>query len=265
MTKQAGGRIVVITGASGGIGLAAAERFLAAGDRVYGLSRRPYDNGRVTHIPCDVSERLDAERAVKQVLDEAGRIDVLVSNAGFGISGAVEFTEPVEARRQFDVNFFGAVNLLHAALPAMRKQGAGCILFVSSVAGSIAIPFQAFYSASKAAINSLCCALANELRPFGVRVAAVLPGDVKTGFTAARRKSAAGAQVYTALTKSVATMEHDEQNGLSPTVIANILYRLSVRKHPKPLTTGGASYRVLMVLNKLLPIRLVNWLVGKLY
>ena len=110
-------------------------------------------------------------------------IDVLINNAGFGISGAVEFTGTEEAQRQLDVNFFGMVRMNRQVLPVMRKQGYGRIVNLSSVAGAIPIPFQTYYSASKAAINSYTMALANEVKPFGIQVCCVQPGDIRTGFT----------------------------------------------------------------------------------
>ena len=171
-------RIVLITGASGGIGLAAAKLFFAKGDRVYGLSRRPCPEAGIESICADVTDEAAVRNAIKTVVSREGRLDVLVCNAGFGISGAVEFTAYADAKRQFDVNFFGTSNCIRAALPEMRRQGSGMIIVTSSVAGMLSIPFQAYYSASKAALNSLVLATANEVRPYGVRVAAIMPGDI---------------------------------------------------------------------------------------
>ena len=121
-----------------------------------------------------------------------------------------------EARRQFDVNFFGMVNMNRAVLPIMRQQGGGRIVNMSSVAAPIAIPFQAYYSASKAAVRTYSLALASEVRPFGIEVCVIMPGDIATGFTAARRKSCDGDVVYHGrIARSVAVMEHDEQTGMS--------------------------------------------------
>ena len=161
-------KVAIITGASGGIGLATAALFAEKGYAVYGLSRKPYDSGPITHIPTDVTDASSVRAAVSTVIAGEGRIDVLVCNAGFGISGAIEFTEPSDAKRQFDVNFFGALHCIQAVLPQMRAQHSGCILCVSSVAAVLSIPFQSFYSAAKASINALCAALANEVRPYGI-------------------------------------------------------------------------------------------------
>ena len=185
-------RVALVTGASSGIGLAAANALLDAGYTVYGLSRHPFPGARHTHLVADVTDEAQVRAAVDAVLAREGRIDLLVNNAGFGISGAVEFTDYAAARRQFDVNLFGTLHCIRAVAPHMRARHGGTILNGGSVAGAIPIPFQAFYSAAKAAVASVTMALQNELRPFSVNVCALLPGDVRTGFTAAREKNAAG-------------------------------------------------------------------------
>ena len=168
----------------------------------------------MTHLQADVTDETQVNAAVAEILRREGRIDILINNAGFGISGAVEFTPPQEARRQFDVNFFGMVNMNRAVLPVMRQQGGGRIVNMSSVAAPIAIPFQAYYSASKAAVRTYSLALASEVRPFGIEVCVIMPGDISTGFTAARRKSCGGDDVYNGrIARSVAVMEHDERTG----------------------------------------------------
>lgn len=258
------GRVVVITGASGGIGLAAAKAFAARGDRVYSLSRSAPPDAAIRHIACDITSDESAPGAVDAVLECEGRIDVLLLNAGIGISGSVEHTPMEEIRRQFDVSFFGNVRVLQRALPALRANG-GAILFVSSVAASVAIPYQAYYSCVKAATSMLTLALRSELRGYPVRVCAVLPGDVRTGFTAARRKSEAGSEVYPAMKRAVSRMEKDERSGMRPERIANKLVRLSLARHPKPLSTVGFFYGLVLVTVRILPARAANWLVGRLY
>ena len=147
------GKVVLITGGSSGIGKHAALALQKAGCTVYEMSRKDSIGLEgIRHIRGDVTDEAQAAAAVREVVEREGRLDILINNAGFGISGAVEFTPPSEARRQFDVNFFGMVNMNKAALPIMRQQGGGRIVCMSSVAAPIAIPFQAYYSASKAAL-----------------------------------------------------------------------------------------------------------------
>lgn len=185
-------KICVITGGTSGIGKCTAEAMVKKGYTVYELSRREAGNPGMYHIPTDVTDPEACQRAIDAVYSQAGRIDVMINNAGFGISGAIEFTPIEQAKLQLDVNFFGMVNMNHAVIPVMRKQGFGRIVNLSSVAGAIAIPFQAFYSASKAAINSYTMALANEIKPLAWRSAAssraiFRPGSRRRG----RRSSSA--------------------------------------------------------------------------
>lgn len=259
-------KTVVVTGASSGIGLAVAELFLSKGYTVYNFSRHQNESSEANYICCDVTDEKAVEDAFKAVFDKEGSIDILVNNAGFGISGATELTSLESAKKQFDVNFFGTVTCSNQVAGYMRMQGGGTIINISSLAAQLSIPFQTFYSASKAAVNSLTLALANELKPFGIKVCAVMPGDVKTGFTDAREKSAAEDSVYSEiLRKSVATMEKDEQNGMSPDEIAKAVYKLSQKKNPNPLSTVGLQYKALSSLAKFLPVKAVNYIIGTIY
>ena len=258
--------IVVVTGGTSGIGLAIVRGFSLKGAVVYALARHEVELPEgVEFVPCDVTDEASAASAVSGILSREGRIDVLVNNAGFGISGAVEFTELADAKKQLEVNFFGMVNMTKAVLPSMRENGGGRIINVSSVAAVTPIPYQTYYSASKAAINAYTMALQNEVRGHNIKVSALMPGDVKTGFTAARAKSLKGADVYPSLERSVKTMEHDEQNGMPPSALAERAYYISTRKSPKPLYSCGAGYCILSVLGFVLPKRLVNFILGKLY
>lgn len=256
---------LVLTGGSSGIGLATVTLFAERGWRVFELSRHGVSHDGITHVDCDVRNAESVQQAVATVLQQTDRIDVVISNAGFGISGAVEFTDLKEAERQMDVNFMGAVRLVQAVLPQLRTQRGGRIIFTSSVAALLAVPYQSFYSASKAAINALALALANEVRAFGISVSVMMPGDVSTGFTDARAKSVAGQEVYSGAEKAVSTMEHDERNGMSPKQMARLLYHIAVCRSPRPQYVGGFGYRVLCLLDRLLPKRLVNWIEYQVY
>ncbi len=259
-------KVAIITGGSGGIGLACCEKFLAKGYKVYEFSRKEisHTNG-IVHIKADVTDERSVEEAVKAVFEKENRIDVLVNNAGFGIAGSIEDTALIDAKKQFDVNFFGAFVCAKQVLPYMRGQGFGRIINISSMAAPLAIPFQGFYSASKAAVNSLTLSLANEVKRFGITVCAVMPGDVKTGFTAAREKTSAASAYTDVLQRSLAVMEHDELNGMPPEAIADAVFKAATAKRVKPLSTKGAQYHLFAGLAKLLPTSLVNRIVGQIY
>lgn len=266
-------KVLVITGGSSGIGLAAAELFAEKGYIVYNLSRHGENSAGIHHISCDVTRPEDCRKAIGTIMDAEGYIDVLISNAGMGISGAVEFTETEDWKRQMDVNFNGAVNITQAVLPYMRKcvaekkgnRQAPKIIFTSSMAAVFPIPYQAFYTASKFAINGFAMALRNEVRPFGIEVCCLLPGDVKTGFTAARKESAAGSEIYTRMQKAVQQMAHDEQNGQAPIQLARKMYSLAESRCPSPFSTVGLQYKLFRILLRILPARLVNRILYSMY
>lgn len=259
--------VVLITGGSAGIGAVTAEYFAEKGHIVYEISRSGKDRPNIRHLTGDVTKPEELKAAVDLVLKENGRLDVAISNAGFGIGGSVENTETEAAERQFAVNFQGCVNFVQAVIPALRQSGGGRLLATSSVAAVVPIPFQAFYSASKAAVNQLFLALDNELRPFKIQCAVLMPGDTKTDFTAKREKNPAEAKVYgDRVARSLAKMEKDEMAGGSPEPLARALYRLATKRtKPKVLNGCGAFYRLALGLMKFLPIRLANRVVGKLY
>lgn len=259
-------KIAVVTGASSGIGRCTAKALRDMGCKVYDLSRRDIPLENVKHIKTDITKESEVLSAVKDIIDTDGRIDILVNCAGFGISGAVEFTTTEEAKKQFEVNFFGTVTVTRAFLPYMRKQGSGRIVNISSVAAVAHIPFQTYYSASKAAMESYTCCLDNEVKPFGIRVTAVAPGDICTEFTGARQKSFDGDDVYCGrISKSVAGMEKDEAKGMSPEVAGRYIAKVALRKKVKPVCAIGTTYKILSVLCKTFPCSFRNWVVGLMY
>ena len=245
-------RVAIVTGGTSGIGKATALALRHAGCTVYELSRRAEGVEGLHHISADVTDEQAVRGAVAQIMDAEGHIDILVNNAGFGISGAIEFTETEVAKKLFDVNFFGMVNMNRAVVPLMRQAGHGRIVNLSSVAAPVPIPFQAYYSATKAAVNAYTMALANELRPFGVTVCAVMPGDIHTGFTAARKKVAAG--------------EHDEETGMDPAKAGAYIASVALREGNRhPLYAIRFDYKFFTFLAKVLPARFLNWLIYCLY
>ena len=260
-------RVAIVTGGTSGIGRATALALKEAGCTVYELSRRAQGVEGLHHIVADVTKEETIRAAVAEIMAREGRIDILVNNAGFGISGAVEFTDTEDAKALFDVNFFGMVNMNRAVVPIMRAAGRGRIVNLSSVAAPVPIPFQTYYSATKAAVNAYTMALANELRPFGVTVCAVMPGDIHTGFTAARRKIGEGDDIYQGrIGRSVARMEHDEEKGMDPARAGGYIAKVALREGSRhPLYAIRFDYKFFAFLAKVLPARFLNWLIYQLY
>ncbi|HHY64800.1 MAG TPA: SDR family oxidoreductase [Clostridiaceae bacterium] len=273
-------RIVLITGASSGIGAAAAEYLMKKGFHVYGTSRKVSGNideikardnlsgGFIRMIPMDVTDDESVDKGIKFILEKEGRIDILISNAGSGIAGSVEDVSMEEARVQFDVNFFGTLRVIKAVLPVMRSQGEGRIIAVSSVAGVISIPYQAHYSSSKYAVEGLAEALRYEAAPFGIKVCIVEPGDTRTGFTSNRVIAANATEdspYYERFRRSLARMEKDEQNGPSPEDVARMIFRMVMKKNPPVRTTVGFQYKLILFLKKILPGSILEKVVGLLY
>ena len=259
-------KVCVITGGTSGIGKCTAQAMLEKGYTVYELSRRAQGIEGLHHIVADVTDEQTLAAAINEILQREDHIDVVINNAGFGISGAVEFTKTEDAQHQLDVNFFGMVRMNRQVLPIMRKQGYGRIVNLSSVAGALAIPFQTSYSASKAASNSYTMALANEVKPFGIQVCCVQPGDIRTGFTAAREKNQMGDDIYGGrIARSVAGMERDEQTGMAPEKAGAFIAHVATRKGSKPVNTIGLQYQFFCFLAKVLPAKALNYLVGLIY
>lgn len=258
-------KVVLITGASSGIGLELAKLFLDGGFKVYGASRKGVSADGAAGIKCDVSDPLSCEAAVAEVMAKEGRLDILVNNAGMGIAGAVENTEVDDAKYMFDVNFFGTFYMMKYALPHLR-EAKGRVVNISSVASKIAIPYQAFYSASKAAVDALSGALRGEAKQFGVKIVSILPGDAKTGFTAERVVDYEKEGVYAATAeKAIRTMEHDEQNGMEASAVAKVAYKAAIKKRPPAERIAGGQYRLLTAVAKFLPKALVEKVVGMIY
>ena len=258
-------KVAIVTGGSGGIGRCTAAELAAAGCRVFEFSRHLKPAEGVEHIDCDVTDESAVAAAVDEVISRAGRLDILVCNAGFGISGAAEFTSSADAHAQLELNLFGMDNTVRAALKHMRAGGGGRIVCMSSIAGILPIPFQLWYSVSKAAIDAYVLALQNEVRPFNISVCAVLPGDIHSGFTGARRKTAEAGPYGERVARSVAKMEHDEETGMSPEAAGAYIAKMALRRSSAPLKALGLPYKAAAVAAKFLPRRVSNYIVGRMY
>ncbi|MDR0811692.1 MAG: SDR family oxidoreductase [Paludibacter sp.] len=269
-------KIILLTGGSAGIGKTTTELLAVQGHTVYSASRNPAQiqeiklgNGKIIPLKLDVNNEQQLELAVERIIAEQQKIHIVICNAGNGIAGAIEDTSIDEARYQFETCFFGVLKTVKAVLPNMRAQGFGKIIVVSSVAGVVPIPFQTLYSSVKAALISFTQALSLEIKPFGVQCCVILPGDTKTGFTAAR-KYAENALLETSpylekMKTSVGRMEHDEQNGMSPAVIARSISRQINKKKMRLIVTPALQYKLICRLFPMLPARLRMWIVGLLY
>ncbi len=262
-------KIAIVTGGSSGIGLEIVKALIKCGYFVYTISRRAFSEFEKTesvHFSADVSDDAALKKVVDEIWQKEKRLDLLVCAAGFGISGAVEFTVIEEAHKQFDVNFFGTFFALRNVSNYMRLQGFGRILVLSSIAGEIAIPFQGFYSASKAAVGKLIESFRAEVEPFGISCALILPGDTATPFTEMRRKSAAGDDIYGGrIEKSISKMEADEVNGMSAKKLGEFVAALACKKKIKFLYPYNRSYAFLLFLYRIFPRQFALYIIKKIY
>lgn len=258
--------VVLITGVSSGIGLGNAKIFIEKGHHVYGISRRLVALDGLNHYPGDITDSNRISEIIDDIYKKEGKIDILINSAGMGISGAVEDTLVDDAKFMFDVNFFGTFEVTKQVIPIMRENKFGKIVNISSVASILPIAFQTFYSANKAAINLYSEGLNIELKPFNIKVINFLPGDIKTEFTAARKKNTLDSPVYQSrITKSIATMEKDEQSGMSVEYVSKVMYKNIMKKRPPLRKVVGLKYKFFVFLARLLPTKLINYIMGKIY
>ena len=257
-------KVVVITGASSGIGFATANRLIRAGCKVYGISKDDFKCDDFQNYQMDVNNTEGIKKIFEEIFEKEGRIDVVINNAGFGIAGAIEYATPERIQALFDTNLTAVVKISSIAVGYLKKSK-GNLINTSSVAGVAPIPFQACYSASKAGVLNFSFALDGEVRRFGVKVTAILPGDTKTGFTCARITEGGDGDYGKAVSSSIKRMEKDEQSGKSPDSVARIVEKVLKRKKTPLKVTVGGSYKLLVSLAKLMPIRFVNFVVRKIY
>ncbi|MGH9295985.1 MAG: SDR family NAD(P)-dependent oxidoreductase [Acidimicrobiales bacterium] len=256
-------KAVLITGASSGIGRAAADRLARSGWSVAGASRRGTGGVGWDGFAMNVDDDRSVANGVAAVAARyGGRLDAVVANAGWGLAGAVEQTAVAEAKKQFETNFFGVHRLVQAALPVMRAQGHGRIVVVGSIAGLIAVPYQAFYTATKFALEGYVEALAWEVSRFGIQASIVEPGNIRTAFTASRRDvsppaGSAPDPYADAVAKAVALMERGEMNGASAATAAGTIERvLNARRPRRRVTVGRWDERAGAIAKRLLPYRI---------
>ena len=266
-------RYVLVTGASSGIGRAAALRLAQEGFTVYGTSRRgsyetvEQDGASFVLLPMTMEDEATIRDAVRYILDRHGRIDLLVNAAGSGIAGAIEETSAEEAIRQFDVCFFGIVRVLNHVLPAMREARSGRIINIGSVAAFFPLPFQSMYSAAKAAMYSMTCALRMELKPYDIDVCQIEPGDVKTGFTDKRviAQKAKNTAYPVMFKRAYYEMVRSEMTGYAPERCAKTVLKAALMKKPPARMCVDFSYGLLGVVAALLPWSICEKLIASIY
>ena len=261
-------KVILITGASSGIGKLTAEFLFDQGHQIIGLSRSyPKNEYKYDYVLGDLGSQVSMDNAIKTIKEKYNQIDVLINCAGIGISGAVEYTSFEEVNKIFQVNVMGQFYMTKELIPLLRKTEKGKIINIGSIAGELTIPFQTFYSMSKAAMHKFSEGLRMELKPFGIDVATVLPGDTKTEFTDNRYQPVVMEDdLYKdRIKKSINKMEHDERNGMNPMSVVKVINKLIKRKRMPVMVTVGFMYKFLVFLGKMLPKRFVNWILSKMY
>jgi NAD(P)-dependent dehydrogenase (short-subunit alcohol dehydrogenase family) len=266
MTTTTPSRVALVTGASSGIGQATALRLHEAGFVVYGAARRTdkmqelRDVGIIT-LAMDVTDDDSTAAGVKEILADAGRIDVLVNNAGYGSYGAVVDVPLAEARRQFEVNLFGAARLIQLVLPTMRARRSGTIINITSMGGKIYTPFGAWYHGTKFALEAVSDCLRLETKPFGIDVVVVEPGGIRTewsGIAAAHLRKTSEHGAYADQAKAVASAFGSEamaKRSSPPEIIAKTVVTAATARRPKTRYAVGSGAKPLIFLRRWLPDR----------
>jgi len=265
-------KIAIVTGASSGIGRATALELVAQGYTVYAAARRTDKivEAQVVGIEAlylDITSQEAIDKAIDTVMDEAGRIDLLVNNAGYGLMGTIEEVTAEEAQHQFDVNVFGLMNLTKKVLPIMRHQRSGTIINVSSIVGKFGMPTGGWYSASKHALEALSDALRIEMKPFGIRVCIIEPGAIKSEFAEiALEKSEAGnrSETYKQLTAKYKELaESSVKNAPDAYVVAKTISDAAASKNPKARYVVPGQAKMLLAAKGVLGDRLFDWMMTR--
>lgn len=268
--------VILITGASSGFGRSMAEHLAGIGAQVYGTSRRAPEFpageliegafGTYKLGQLDVCEVDSVNRCVTAVLEDAGRIDALVNNAGYALGASIEEASEEEVDEQFQTNYFGVLRMIRAVLPGMRERRSGRIVTIGSLAGLIGVPFHGHYSAAKFALEGMSEALRQEVHPYGIHVSLVEPGDFKTEGTKNRRLPTQGIEDYRSnRERAIASMEKTEQNGPDPIHLARLIERILGADKPRLRYRIGTDAYWVPKLRRLIPESLFEFLLRKIY
>ncbi len=251
-------KVVLITGGSSGIGKSVGEFLVSKGFIVYGTSRNPSNipNHPFNLIALDVTQRASIESAIEYIIAKEGKIDVLVNNAGMGITGPIEDTPTDEMRKVFETNFFGAVDVMKAVLPQMRKQKSGLIINITSIAGYMGLPFRGIYSATKGALEIVTEAIRMEVKAFGICVTSVAPGDFATNIASGRYHTPVfeNSPYKTVYQDNLDLMNAHVDEGSNPIQMAKAIYKIINTSNPKVhYRVGDFIQKFSIVLKKILP------------
>ena len=253
--------VALVTGASSGIGLATARALRRNGYRVFGTSRKPMadTSDGVTMLVCDVTDDGSVRSVVDDVMSRAGRIDLLVNNAGIGLLGAAEESSAAQAKALFDVNVFGVFRLSNAVLPVMRRQKKGRIINLSSILGLIPAPFNALYASTKHAIEGYSESLDHEVRTQGIRIVLVEPGVTRTAFEENLTRADQQLPVYDAVrTHAEKLMREVVETGDAPEIVADMVVKAANAKAPKRRYTAGKAAGQVRFVRRFLPESFVD-------
>lgn len=271
------GKVALVVGASSGMGKACAEYLCEQGYFVYGTSRHAEfpadtayrrDAGFLTMIPLNVGDDESIKQAVDFVIAQEGEINVLLNCAGYALGGAVEDISREEAHHIFDTNIIGMMMVCRQVLPHMRGKQRGLIANIGSVAGLFALPFQSMYSATKYAVEAMTESLRMEVKPFGIKVSLIDPGDISTGFTSARQTAKAALTNPTYRErhdKAVNSMIKSELGGPGPEIVVRAFARILKSKNPPVRVITSLDYRAAAMLKRLVPARLVEFIIERIY
>lgn len=269
MKESKSSKVVLITGASSGIGKAIAEFLQSKNFSVFGTSRNP--GSRKSDFPLvalDVTRPETIEKAVSEVINRAGKIDILINNAGVGITGPIEETPDQEIRKAFDTNYFGPINVIKAVLPGMRRQKSGLIINITSIAGYMGLPFRGIYSASKGALEITTEAFRMELKDFNIKMTNIAPGDFATNIAAGRfHAPVLDSSPYEEKYKNTLNlMNKHVDEGQDPLLMARAIYKIIQTKDPGiHYKVGEPLQKFSIVLKRVLPDKIYERLLLKHY
>ncbi|HEX8868424.1 MAG TPA: oxidoreductase [Lentzea sp.] len=256
-------KVALVTGASSGIGESTAIELQKAGYTVYAAARRVQrmeglKAQGVRVLEMDVTRDESMIEGVKKIIAEAGRIDVLVNNAGYGSYGAVEDVPLDEARYQFEVNVFGLARLVQLVSPHMREAGRGRIINISSIGGRIYEPLGAWYHSTKFAVEGLSDSLRLELKPFGINVVVIQPGGIKTewgGIAVENMKKTSGSGAYKEQVRQLSGLFSQAERGSEPKVIADVIVKAAQARKPRTRYAAGFGARPILFARRVLSDR----------